>query len=96
MEKILLCLLHLKCKNYCQLKQLTLAGIVISRDMKTNCMKPSRSTDNAQNKQGLSHKPRPEIRDNLDSRKNEEQQFKGDDVTHNEKYVQNDRTKHKK
>jgi hypothetical protein len=28
---------------------------------------------------------RPEIRDNLDSRKNEEQHFKGDDVTHNEK-----------
>jgi hypothetical protein len=27
----------------------------------------------------------PEIRDNLDSRKNEEQDFKGDDVTHNRK-----------
>lgn len=27
----------------------------------------------------------PEIRDNLDSRKNEEQNFKGDDVTHNQK-----------
>jgi hypothetical protein len=27
----------------------------------------------------------PEIRDNLDSRKTEEQDFKGDDVTHNRK-----------
>ncbi len=27
----------------------------------------------------------PEIRDNLDSRKNEEQDFKGDDITHNVK-----------
>ena len=44
-----------------------------------------------QNKQGMSHKPRPEIRDNLDSRSNEEQEFKGDDVTHNEKDVQNER-----
>lgn len=30
-------------------------------------------------------KQRPEIRDNLDSRVNEEQDFKGDDVTHNKK-----------
>jgi len=28
---------------------------------------------------------RPENKDNLDSRKNEEQDFKGDDVTHNRK-----------
>jgi hypothetical protein len=28
---------------------------------------------------------RPENKDNLDSRKNEEQDFKGKDVTHNEK-----------
>lgn len=48
-------------------------------------MKESRSTNNAQNKQGQSHKPRPEIRDNLDSRERQEQQAKGDDVTHNEK-----------
>ena len=31
------------------------------------------------------NKPSPEIRDNLDSRKNEEQESKGDDITHNEK-----------
>ena len=34
-------------------------------------------------------KPRPEIRDNLDSRKDEEQDFKGDDITHNTKYKKN-------
>jgi len=32
-------------------------------------MKGSRSTTNKQSKQGMSHKPRPEIRDDLDSRK---------------------------
>jgi hypothetical protein len=30
-------------------------------------------------------KSAPEVRDNLDSRKNEEQDFKGDDITHNRK-----------
>ena len=30
-------------------------------------------------------KTRPEVRDNLDSRSNEEQDFKGDDTTHNAK-----------
>jgi hypothetical protein len=52
-------------------------------------MKTSRSTDNQQSKQGNSHKPRPEIRDNLDSRKNEEQDTKGDDTTHNKKDTHN-------
>jgi hypothetical protein len=46
-------------------------------------MKGSRTQNNQQSKQGMSHKPMPEIRDNLDSRKREEQDFKGDDVTHN-------------
>jgi hypothetical protein len=32
---------------------------------------------------------RPENKDNLDSRKNEEQDFKGDDVTHNKKDTKN-------
>jgi hypothetical protein len=50
-------------------------------------MKGSRSTNNQQSKQGMSHKPRPDVRDNLDSRKNEEQDFKGDDVTHNSKQM---------
>jgi hypothetical protein len=35
-------------------------------------MKSSRSQNNAQSKQGQSHKPRPEIRDDLDSRKEKE------------------------
>ncbi|HEX6913679.1 MAG TPA: hypothetical protein VF145_00475 [Chitinophagaceae bacterium] len=48
-------------------------------------MKGSRSTNNRQSKQGMSHKPRPDVRDNLDSRKNEEQDFKGGDITHNRK-----------
>lgn len=32
---------------------------------------------------------RPENKDNLDSRKNEEQEFKADDITHNKKEVKN-------
>ena len=40
-------------------------------------MKPSRSTANKQNKQGMSHKPRPEIRDDLDSRKEKERGYRG-------------------
>ena len=34
---------------------------------------------------------RPENKDNLDSRKNEEQDNKGDDVTHNEKETKEDK-----
>jgi hypothetical protein len=33
----------------------------------------------------FNNKQRPENKDNLDSRKNEEQDFKGDDTTHNKK-----------
>ena len=53
-------------------------------------MKGSRSQDTMQNKQMSGHKPKPDVRDDLDSRKNEEWQTKGDDVTHNEKEVQSD------
>ncbi len=35
-------------------------------------MKTSRSTSNKQSKQGMSHKPRPEIRDDMDSSKNKQ------------------------
>jgi hypothetical protein len=59
-------------------------------------MKDSRSTNNKQSKQGMSHKPMPEIRDNLDSRKREEQDFKGGDVTHNKKEVRNEPNRDKK
>ena len=48
-------------------------------------MKQSRSQNTKQSKQGMTNKPRPEIRDNLDSREGEEQMTKGDDTTHNEK-----------
>lgn len=48
-----------------------------------------------QSKQGLSHKPRPDIRDDMDSRKNEEQDWKGTDMTHNRKAVHNSNKKKK-
>jgi hypothetical protein len=38
-----------------------------------------------ENRKSHMNKTRPEIRDNLDSRANEEQDFKGDDITHNRK-----------
>lgn len=44
----------------------------------TNAMKGSRSTTNMQSKQGHSKKPRPEIRDDMDSRKSKEAGYKGD------------------
>jgi hypothetical protein len=48
-------------------------------------MKGSRAQTNMQNKQMVTHRPRPANKDELDSRKNEEQDTKGNDVTHNEK-----------
>ena len=48
-------------------------------------MKGSRSQTNLQSKQMIGHKPKPDVRDNLDSRKNEEQDRKGSDTTHNKK-----------
>ena len=36
---------------------------------------------------------RPENKDELDSRKNEEQDFKGDDITHNKKETEGERSK---
>jgi hypothetical protein len=40
-------------------------------------MKTSRSTTNKQSKQGMSKKPRPEIRDDMDSREKKEAGYKG-------------------
>ena len=54
-------------------------------------MKGSRAQNNVQNKQMVGHRPRPDIRDDLDSRMNEEQDTKGNDVTHNRKGVRNER-----
>jgi hypothetical protein len=45
--------------------------------IKEQIMKTSRSTTNKQSKQGPSKKPRPEIRDDLDSRKEKEDGYKG-------------------
>ena len=59
-------------------------------------MKGSRSQNNMQNKQMMSHKPRPEIRDDLDHREGEEQMDKGSDTTHNEKDTKEDHLKKKK
>ena len=58
-------------------------------------MKTSRDQTNKQSKQTMSHTPKPEIRDDLDSRKNEEQQFKGDDVTSNRKDTKTNKQKKK-
>ncbi len=41
-------------------------------------MKTSRNTTGKQNKQGNSKKNRPEIRDDMDSRKSKEDGYKGD------------------
>ena len=58
-------------------------------------MKESRSQNNQQNKQMVGHRPKPDVRDDLDSRKNEEQDTKGNDVTHNEKETKRDHLKKK-
>lgn len=64
--------------------------------LKEKYMKHSRDQHTKQNKQNVSHMPKPEIRDNLDSRKNEEQSFKGDDMNNNKKEVQSEGKKKKK
>lgn len=48
-------------------------------------MKNSSNQTPHQNTRFNKNKPSPEIRDNLDSRKAEEQESKGDDITHNRK-----------
>ena len=48
--------------------------------MKKNSVMPSSNAKTQKDRH-----MRPENKDNLDSRKNEEQDFKGDDVTHNKK-----------
>jgi len=53
-------------------------------------MKGSRSQNTRQNKSVPGHRPVPQNKDDLDSRKNEEQETKGDDITHNKKEVRGD------
>ena len=52
--------------------------------MKKNAVMPSTNAKTQKDRH-----IRPENKDNLDSRKNEEQDFKGDDVTHNKKETKN-------
>lgn len=63
---------------------------------KSCVMKGSGRQNNLENKQVAGHKPRPEIRDDLDHREGEEQMNKGDDTTHNEKETKEDHLKEKK
>ncbi len=48
-------------------------GIIFEIHLKTFYMKTSRNQENKQSKQGITNKPIPEIRDNMDSRHNSEQ-----------------------
>ena len=52
---------------------------------KSIIMKGSRSQNTRQNKSAPGHNPVPQNKNNLDSREGEEQDVKGDDVTHNRK-----------
>ena len=56
-------------------------------------MKNTPSQQSKPVRQTNSNTPKPEIRDNLDSRKNEEWETKGDDVTHNKKETKTDHLK---
>jgi hypothetical protein len=58
-------------------------------------MKNSKSQSPKQNIQFNTNRQRPENKDNLDSREGEEQQFKGDDVTHNQKAHKNKKSEKK-
>jgi len=54
-------------------------------------MKGARSQNNMQSKQFAGHRPRPDIRDDIDSRSKEEQFMKGDDESNNAKDVRSQR-----
>ena len=56
----------------------------------------NQNTRTANKKPGKSgNNKRPDVRDNLDSRMNEEQDFKGDDTTHNKKQTEKEKLKKK-
>ena len=55
-------------------------------------MKTVQSNQNVNNQKGNNNN-RPENKDNLDSRKNEEFDFKGNDVTHNKKETHSEHKK---
>ncbi len=64
--------------------------------LKEKAMKNIPNQTKKENIQFNTNKHRPENKDNLDSRKNEEQEFKGDDTTHNKKDHQNEPKKGRK
>lgn len=59
-------------------------------------MKTIKQQNIKSNIQFNTNKHRPENKDELDSREGEEQQFKGDDVTHNKKETKSSKKKVKK
>ena len=60
-------------------------GMIFPAELENRHMKtPNVKTPQPNNKSNSYH-TRPDIRDDLDSRANEEQNFKGDDITHNKK-----------
>jgi hypothetical protein len=52
---------------------------LFSTIQKAKAMKPERNNSTKQNKQGLSKKPKPEIRDDLDSRKEKQRNYKSEE-----------------
>jgi hypothetical protein len=58
-------------------------------------MKNSKPQNTRPNGQLNNNKHRPENKDNLDSREGEEQQFKGDDITHNKREHKSEKKKSK-
>jgi hypothetical protein len=59
-------------------------------------MKSRRREPQAKNVRFNQNRPRPQIREDLDSREHEEQIFKGDDITHNRKDHHNKPNKRKR
>ncbi len=61
--------------------------------MRTNNQNPSVKNVRNNSKASQSGGRRPENKDNLDSRSGEEQDFKGNDVTHNKRETKEDKLK---
>jgi hypothetical protein len=59
-------------------------------------MKNTKPQNTKHNTQFNANKHRPENKDDLDSREGEEQQFKGDDITHNRKETKSQKKHNKK
>jgi hypothetical protein len=64
-----------------------------SEQFQKKYMRNTRQQNPKQNIQFNQNKRRAENKDNLDSREGEEQQFKGDDITHNRKERKSEKKK---